>query len=1755
MNFKKIVVLVFSLLYSSVYLYAYNFSAVCSTGQTLYYKVIDAANRTVAVVPPSSIGVPERVYEGYTKPTGSLVIPSIVEYGGLNYTVIKIENYAFYDCTGLKKIYFGDSITTCGQDVFKGCHLDYCYIGISFQSASLSLGGEIFTLEFNAKNCVNCSYKQSSEHTIQRSIFNCVDTLIIGDSVQSIPVFAFSHNTSSTSSISDYFPPQSGPTIIIYNAINCRNIHSTAFQNFCHKGSTHGLYYDYYLYNGAYPYESKNRVKTVIIGDNVKNIPDNLFNGWKSLEGMVSLPNSLNSTGVGMFANSTLDSIVFGSNITLINSQTFQNCANLKSVILPNSICSIGNYAFENCSQLQNINIPDSTKVIGINAFKDCSMLSTVSLGRSILSIGSSAFENCSKLQNIIIPDSTKTISENAFKNCSRLETLTFGRNLQSIGLSSFENCSNLSGKLIIPITVDSIGTNAFKNTNIDTVVVGDGVRIMSGAFVSCAQLKYCYIGKSVINMFKAFDLDTNISTVVFAAKNCENMRGGDEISVFYHSRNNLRSLSVGDSVYAIPDYAFKNCSNITSEVNLSDIQSSGIQSFYNCSNCSIVLPLSFHSIGSAAFYNCDYILSLNINNASCSIGDSAFYGCDRLVTVDLGDSTTTIGKNAFKDCFRMNSLLMGNSVKTIGDNAFEGCVRLPMPKLSNALTYIGANAFNGCSLFSGGLTIPSKVDTIGDNAFSGCSGITSLIMRPQNPPVIFANTFNSVNTNIPVYVPCGRVLYYYVTNYWENFPNLLESQPFEVYVSSNNELMGTAVLTSPPTCSNLQAVITASANSGFHFVRWSDGSMINPRLLSLTQDTTLEAEFAVNEAYVTVHSCDTIKGTVTGSGLYTYRALAVLTATANSTYHFLRWSDGNTDNPRYVFATQDTAFTAVFVSNASYIAVGNFNPTMGTVSGSGLYYYLQQISIMATPTYGYHFVQWDDGNMQNPRSIIVDCDTSFTAYFAPNIYTVSINCNNSSRGTTTGTGNYHYNMFISFSATPNYGYHFTQWNDGNTNNPRTLTVIQDTAFTAQFAANTYQISVLPNDPIMGNAFGAGTYTYNTQTTISAMPTYGYHFVQWNDGNTENPRTVSVTQNAQYEAQFEVNFYTISVSSTNPAIGSAAGGGNYSYSSIINLVATPNYGYHFTQWSDGNTDNPRTVTVMQNATYTAQFAINSYSVAVTENNVAMGVTAGNGSYIYNTLATISATPYYGYHFTQWNDGNTENPRTVVVTQNLSYTAQFDYNNYNVSVLSNNITAGYTVGSGTYNYNAIVALSAIPSNHYHFVNWRDGILDNPRNIIVSQDTIYTAIFAIDQHNVNVTSSNPAMGGVLGSGTYNWGTSLDISAIPNYGYHFTQWSDGNTQNPRHITVNENVEFSAQFAINSYEASILSNDTVMGTVSGSGTYNYLTQLTLSATPKYGYHFVQWNDGSHENPRTISLTRDTVLMAQFAINMYYVDITSNNLALGTTAGSGSYTYQSQVVISATANEHCHFVQWSDGSTSNPRQITITNDIALTAMFAEDERFIVYVNSNDENMGQVVGGGEYYAGTSISVSAIPNDHHLFVQWSDGVTDNPRTITVLENVTYTALFAPMTYDIVVASSNESMGSVSGGGTYAYGSTVQLQATANAGYHFVCWNDGDSNTVRTVAVTQDAVYMAIFADGVSIDNYVNLNLNIYPNPTTGIVHIAAEGVVSTEVLDLSGRLVAKYGDESQIDLSGLADGVYLFKIRTENGMVERKVVKR
>ena len=127
-----------------------------------------------------------------------------------------------------------------------------------------------------------------------------------------------------------------------------------------------------------------------------------------------------------------------------------------------------------------------------------------------------------------------------------------------------------------------------------------------------------------------------------------------------------------------------------------------------------------------------------------------------------------------------------------------------------------------------------------------------------------------------------------------------------------------------------------------------------------------------------------------------------------------------------------------------------------------------------------------------------------------------------------------------------------------------------------------------------------------------------------------------------------------------------------------------------------------------------------------------------------------------------------------------------------------------------------------------------------------------------------------------------------------------------------------------------------------------------------------------------------------------------SNNTSYGTVTGSGTYDYMADVTITATLKDNCCFTGWSDcDSKELTRTITLTSDSTITANFAKKP--YLTVKSNNTSFGTVTGSGYYMPGDEVTITATPRYHDcMFVEWNDGNTDNPRTVIVNEDITYTA---------------------------------------------------------------------------------------------------------------------------------------------------------
>ena len=227
-----------------------------------------------------------------------------------------------------------------------------------------------------------------------------------------------------------------------------------------------------------------------------------------------------------------------------------------------------------------------------------------------------------------------------------------------------------------------------------------------------------------------------------------------------------------GKPVASIGNYAFEDCTGLTSITIPDSVTSIGNDAFLDCTGLtSITIPNSVTRIGNNAFNYCTGLTSITIPNSVTSIEDSAFKYCRGLTSITIPNSVTSIGYAAFEHCTGLTSITIPNSVTSISDWAFDGCTGLTSINVANENNYYSSNngvLFNkkktelirypeGKSQTS--YTIPDSVTSIGYGAFYGCTGLTSITI-PDSVTSIGSNAFEYCTGLTSINVASGNNCY-----------------------------------------------------------------------------------------------------------------------------------------------------------------------------------------------------------------------------------------------------------------------------------------------------------------------------------------------------------------------------------------------------------------------------------------------------------------------------------------------------------------------------------------------------------------------------------------------------------------------------------------------------------------------------------------------------------------------------------------------------------------------------------------------------------------------------------------------------------------------------------------------------------------------------------------------------------------------------------------------------------------------------------
>ena len=397
--------------------------------------------------------------------------------------------------------------------------------------------------------------------------------------------------------------------------------------------------------------------------------------------------------------------------------------------------------------------IEDGVTTIGDRAFYNCSSLLQVQIGQNVQTIGTYAFRGCAKLTAVTIPASVTELKDSAFRLCSDLANITMLGNAPVVGSYVFTDCAadikiqyyeDRTGYDVSPWTTHSLTVIHIGQWVIDTpaTCTQEGSRHMTctvcgktitetipshnyvnGVCTLCGEAKILYSGICGTNV--KWQLDAVGKLIISGTGWMTNYSYDSAPWCAY--REQIKSAIIQNGVTDIGEYAFYDCSSLTSITIPESVTSIGSSAFSGCSSLTaITIPDSVTSIGSSAFRNCSSLTSITIPDSVTSIGELAFYYCSSLTSITIPDSVTRIGYSAFQHCSSLTSITIPDSVTSIGSSAFSGCSSLTSITIPESVTSIEYSAFSGCSSLTS-ITIPDSVTSIGEQAFSGCSSLTSI--------------------------------------------------------------------------------------------------------------------------------------------------------------------------------------------------------------------------------------------------------------------------------------------------------------------------------------------------------------------------------------------------------------------------------------------------------------------------------------------------------------------------------------------------------------------------------------------------------------------------------------------------------------------------------------------------------------------------------------------------------------------------------------------------------------------------------------------------------------------------------------------------------------------------------------------------------------------------------------------------------------------------------------------------------------------
>lgn len=388
--------------------------------------------------------------------------------------------------------------------------------------------------------------------------------------------------------------------------------------------------------------------------------------------------------------------------VETIGNGAFYDCRDLERITLPSALQKLSNSTFYDCTALSEVTFPASLKTIEKSAFSGCRKLSEVKLPASLTTIQSYVFDRCSALKTVFYDGSLERWSQintsNDFLGYSSPSLVMDDYTAQFILVEdgpfaepipkktvTITKYTGTESTVILPSTISGwpvtkIGEDAFQdNTTITSVTIPASVtEIGSNAFAGCTNLTSVHYAGDWSNLTiqsgnpavqdaaneQLFDFEFILNNTAVIVNSYNGTAADVTIPSRYKGKpvtaiNNavfpnsaVTSVTIPDSVTAIPDAAFANCSKLTN----------------------ISIPNSVTYIGYSAFSSCTSLKSITLPSSLSSISEALFSGCSQLTTIHIPDSVSSIQSYAFCACENLKTIRIPVTVTSIGDCAFDVC-------------------------------------------------------------------------------------------------------------------------------------------------------------------------------------------------------------------------------------------------------------------------------------------------------------------------------------------------------------------------------------------------------------------------------------------------------------------------------------------------------------------------------------------------------------------------------------------------------------------------------------------------------------------------------------------------------------------------------------------------------------------------------------------------------------------------------------------------------------------------------------------------------------------------------------------------------------------------------------------------------------------------------------------------------------------------------------------------------------------------